>query len=199
MKSLIFSFTLLFSASALASATGDLVNLVRVNSNIYRGGRPTAQGLLQLKNLGVKTDINLQGGDINWSDPAVVAFMSWWEPGETRENIARERAIVSELQMSFEQAPLNSIREVSREDDAAIDRVLEIMNDPARQPVYVHCEHGRDRTGLIIALYRVKYEGWSIADAHAEWAALGHWGVAVYFTGNLDKYFYAKAATLAAP
>ncbi len=44
------------------------------------------------------------------------------------------------------------------------DRVLEalrVMIDPANRPLMVHCKQGADRTGALVALYRVVVQGWS--------------------------------------
>jgi protein tyrosine/serine phosphatase len=40
-------------------------------------------------------------------------------------------------------------------------RLLAIVTDPARQPVFVHCRRGSDRTGTAVAVYRICVEGWS--------------------------------------
>lgn len=191
MKFLLLPFLLL---SSLAFSSTELPNFFEVGDGVYRGGRPSDDGLLQLKNLGVNTVINLQGGDVNWKDPAVAKFMAWWEPGETPENIAREKAIVNELQMQFVAAPLNSISHVSAEEDAEIEDVLRLLCSGQGRPIYIHCEHGQDRTGLVIALYRVRCQGVSPADAYKEWSARGHSGLSQYFTENLDKYFFEKTA-----
>jgi hypothetical protein len=37
---------------------------------------------------------------------------------------------------------------------------------------YVHCTHGKDRTGLVVALWRLT-RGWTIEDAEAEWKRYG--------------------------
>ncbi|MGZ3722924.1 MAG: fused DSP-PTPase phosphatase/NAD kinase-like protein [Bdellovibrionales bacterium] len=194
MKHLIATILLVFGTAAYANS--EIPNFITLSTEIYRGGRPTADGMIALKNLGVKTDLNLQGGDVQWDDPATASFMAWWEPGETPENIAKEKTIAEELQMNFVSIPLNAIATVSAQADADIDRALEILNDPSAQPVFIHCEHGKDRTGLVIALYRVKYQGYSVAAAHDEWRDSGHKGVGAYMTGNLDTYFYEKAAKL---
>lgn len=51
---------------------------------------------------------------------------------------------------------------------------LRIMNDPARQPVLVHCGAGTERTGCVVALYRMFEEGWTLEDAYAEADDKGH-------------------------
>ena len=47
-------------------------------------------------------------------------------------------------------------------------RFLQLVTDPKRTPVLVHCQHGADRTGTMIALYRVAVQGWSKEDAIRE-------------------------------
>ena len=52
-----------------------------------------------------------------------------------------------------------------------IDDILATIADPANRPIYVHCYYGDDRTGMIVALYRVAYENWAPIDAFHEWKA----------------------------
>ena len=194
MNKALTSIILFISSTGSAATAPDLPAFAKVTEAVYRGGRPTEQGLHALKDLGIKTDIDLQGGDLAFSDPYVLEFMRWWEPGETAENIASEKNLVENvLQFNFIPAPLSSLLPVTTEEDSQIDGILNILNDPLAQPVFIHCEHGKDRTGLIIALYQVKFQNKSIADAYAEWAKSGHSGVGAYFTSELDKYYYRKA------
>ena len=44
---------------------------------------------------------------------------------------------------------------------------LKELIDPANQPVLLHCRHGADRTGTVIAAYRMVVENWT-ADAAIE-------------------------------
>ena len=46
-----------------------------------------------------------------------------------------------------------------------VERALAIINDPANQPVFVHCKHGADRTGTVVAIYRITHDGWSSEQA----------------------------------
>jgi len=50
---------------------------------------------------------------------------------------------------------------------------LSAMTDPANQPVFVHCSRGTDRTGVVMAVYRMEVDGWSEAEAEAEMEAFG--------------------------
>ena len=43
-----------------------------------------------------------------------------------------------------------------------------IVNDPASQPVYVHCAGGRHRTGVMTAVYRMTKENWTGDQAFKE-------------------------------
>ncbi len=67
-------------------------------------------------------------------------------------------------------------------------------------PIYVHCEHGKDRTGLVIALYRMRADGWSQEQAAAEMKEMGHTGLLdELFTGHMDlKHVLPQYPNLAA-
>jgi protein-tyrosine phosphatase len=52
--------------------------------------------------------------------------------------------------------------------------ILNLISDPTNQPVFFHCFHGEDRTGVVAALYRVIYQGCTLAQAHAEMMQDGH-------------------------
>ena len=60
-----------------------------------------------------------------------------------------------------------------RPSDAQIRRFLAIVNDPANRPVFVHCRLGRNRAGVMVALYRIVHQGWTPHDAYAEGRRLG--------------------------
>lgn len=49
-----------------------------------------------------------------------------------------------------------------------IAQFLQIVNDPAQQPVYVHCKGGKHRTGVMTAVYRMEHEGWANDQAFRE-------------------------------
>ena len=51
---------------------------------------------------------------------------------------------------------------------AQLAQFLEVVNDPANQPVYVHCVGGRHRTGVMTAVYRMTQDGWASDQAFKE-------------------------------
>lgn len=108
---------------------------------IYRGAKPESVGVKALAALGVKTILDFQ---------------------TDRCDIGKEKKAAAAVGINFYSIPLSSILSP---DDATIDSILETMSDPDYQPVYVHCRHGHDRTGMIVGLYRVLVEGHS-----PEWA-----------------------------
>jgi tyrosine-protein phosphatase SIW14 len=124
-------------------------NFSQVSPGVYRGGRPDEPGIQALVKLGVKTIINLE------DDDGAVATEEGWA----------KAAGINEIH-----EPMNGM-ETPR--DGEVNDILAKIADPADQPVYVHCTKGQDRTGLIIALYRVIDEGWTPKDAHDEMIALG--------------------------
>jgi len=113
-----------------------------VGPGLFRGGQPDAEGIAWLKSLGVKTVINLRHFH-----------------GDT------EGERVAAAGMRYERIPMESSDAPTR---PQVERFLTLINDPALRPVYVHCLHGVDRTGTMMAVYRMEMEGWSNAEASAE-------------------------------
>ncbi len=170
-----------------AEVLAGIPNFHEVTPCLYRGGRPTEQGLKNLRDQkGVKTIIDLQGGDLY----SVWRFYDWVaEPGERPHEIAEERNYALALGMNFESIPLDSVDPISTDEVVSINRILAIMNDSAKQPVYIHCQHGKDRTGLLVALYEVLFMGIKPEVANQEWQDLGHDQKSRHFTFRLDDYF----------
>lgn len=50
---------------------------------------------------------------------------------------------------------------------------FDVVLDRAKQPVFFHCAHGRDRTGTMAAPYRIEIDGWTADEAIAEMQAFG--------------------------
>ena len=81
---------------------------------------------------------------------------------------------------------------LSRVDRDTVDMVIDIMTNPDNQPAYVHCKLGQDRTGVVIAAYRMKVDGWSLPDAEAEMQSFGFNDLWI----NLKKFVREYAESL---
>lgn len=99
------------------------------------------------------------------------------------EHLEEERVWARDNKIDLVYVPLPGLGAPSDDDETVVQRAL---RDPARQPSLVHCEWGKDRTGLAIAIYRVDVQHMPKADARDEWLHYGH--LVVPFSG-MDAYF----------
>ena len=128
------------TSSALARIHID--NFGKVDEEYYRGAQPDGRDYQDLAALGVKTVIDL-----------------------TRDGRDDERTRVESAGMTFFRIPLTTSQ---RPSDAAVKQFLSIVNDADRQPVYVHCQGGQHRTGVMTAVYRMTKYGWTEDQAYSE-------------------------------
>jgi tyrosine-protein phosphatase SIW14 len=124
-------------------------NFACVNPSLYRGAQPTSEGYRRLRELGVKT---------------VISFRS----------AHSSKAEVEACGMTCIEIPLqaNILGSVPPTDEE-VRRFFDIVLDPERQPVFIHCMAGRDRTGTMTALYRIEVDGWSPEEAAEEMRLFG--------------------------
>lgn len=121
-----------------------LGNFARVSAVLYRGAQPNREGFVQLKSMGVKTVINLRD---HHSD----------------------RRILRGLGFKYVHLPC----ETSDPEEPQVLAFLKVVADPANQPVFVHCQHGSDRTGMMVVCYRIVLEGWDKQQALEELPTFG--------------------------
>ncbi len=119
-----------------------LPNFHKVSGALYRGAQPEAEGFAALKELGVKTIVNLR---LVHSD---------------RDEMKAAGLKAGE---DFKYAHIKMEAWDADEDELA--RFLKLVGDPEDCPVFVHCKHGADRTGTAVATYRVVCQGWTKEDA----------------------------------
>ncbi len=132
-------------------------NLHKVSETLYRGDQPTAAGMRALEKLGIRTALNLR------------AFHS-------------DRDEIGNTGLRQEQIFMKAWHP-EREDAV---KFLQLATDPKNAPVFVHCQHGADRTGAMCAVYRLVVQGWSKQEAvremkeggfgfHTSWDNLAGW------------------------
>ena len=137
-------------------------NLHYVAKDLYRSAQPKANGMIELRKMGIETIVNLRSFHSDRDDIGLTGlayehiYMKAWHPEEKE-----------------------------------IIRFLQIVTNPRRTPVLVHCQHGADRTGTMCAIYRIAACGWSKEEALQEMTRGGFgfhgiWENLVEYIINLD-------------
>jgi len=127
---------LLLAASLRAQQLAGVRRFSQVNDHFYRGAQPTAEGLQALFKLGIRTILDLR-------------------PEGGRGATEQRRATV--LGMHYANVPMSGLHAPTTEE---IDQAIAVLQDPKNWPVFVHCQHGVDRTGTVVACYRIKVDSW---------------------------------------
>ncbi len=121
-----------------------LDNFHQITTNLYRGAQPTARGMAELKAMGIKTVVNLR----------------------TLHSDKDELVGVDLKQGRLHMKPWHA-----EEEDVV--RFLRIIADTNNLPVFVHCQRGADRTGMLCAMYRMTMCDWTREEAIREMRAGG--------------------------
>jgi len=130
-------------AAVVQQAPVRIDNFGRISATYYRGAQPEAGDYADLAALGVKTVINLTSDDA----------------------LAEEPGLVAKAGMKYVAIPMTTRVAPTSEQ---LDRFLKIVNDPASQPVFVHCVGGKHRTGVMTAVYRMTQDSWTSEQAFNE-------------------------------
>jgi protein tyrosine phosphatase (PTP) superfamily phosphohydrolase (DUF442 family) len=134
-------------------------NLYRVETDLFRSALPTSTGFQKLTHMGVKSVLDLRGGD--GDKEAAGASLKLFHVPMSAWGLHNDRVL----------------------------QALRIVADPQNRPLLIHCQHGADRTGAIVALYRVVVQGWSKERAIREMNEGGYHHNS--FFRNLDQYVLA--------
>ena len=154
----VISLFIAFSSWAL---TNPADNYSQVTTGIYRGARPSDAGLKALAQSGIKTVVNIDND---------------------AKSITQERKVAAQLGLKFISIPLSGFFAPSDAQTAAVQAKL---NDPSLYPIFLHCKHGEDRTGLMVGLYRVYSQSWSPEDAYEEMIDKGFHKILIF----LNHYY----------
>ncbi|MBN1674889.1 MAG: tyrosine-protein phosphatase [Kiritimatiellae bacterium] len=150
-------------------------NLHGLDKRLYRSAQPTAEGMRQLKRIGIRTIINLR------------SFHS-------------DRAEIGDTGLAYEHLYVKPWHPEEEE----LVRFLQIVTDEARTPALVHCQHGADRTGTLCAVYRMAVCGWTREEALREMTQGGFgfhpfWDNLTAYLRNLDIERIRRRAGITAP
>lgn len=143
MRTLVLVLSLAFFAGCAGPArfSGEapigIKRWAEVDSGLARGSQPNEHGVTALAGRGFRTVVSLRQ-DKN------------------------ERARVTAAGMRYVEIPMKiGPFGAPAPTEAQARAFLEAVKDSAGRPAFVHCHHGRDRTGVMVALYRVEVSGWS--------------------------------------
>ncbi len=146
-----FGFALVFMtlvAGAALADSADLPNLHTVAPGIYRGAAPTVGGLRRLHAMGVRTVIDLRIAP---------------------RTVRKEKAEAERLGLKWINLPMSG----DPPTDAQVDALLGALRTARNSPVYVHCQHGADRTGCMLGIYRETQQGWRFDRTYQEMLRYG--------------------------
>ena len=123
-------------------------NFHQTNERVFRGGQPTPDAWPSLAKAGVKTIIDLRRTD--------------------EHSTTDEAQAVTAAGMKYVNVPMKGVVAPT---DEQIHQVLALLD--SNEPVFVHCHRGSDRTGAVIACYRIAHDGWSSKQALNEAKSFG--------------------------
>ena len=159
-------------------------NAGKVSDMLFRGAQPSAQGLAEMKKLGVTIVVDLRGN---------------------RGPVQRERAEVEALGMRFIDIPVPATPPPT---NAQVAQFLSLFQDQPGQRVFVHCYYGSDRSGVMVAAYRMAQQHWTPDQAASEMNSFGfHYHLYAAMKSYVQKFpanyagepIFASLRTAAAP
>ncbi len=126
----------------------NLPNFAVVAPGIWRGAAPTTEGFKQLKTKGVRTIIDLR---------------------IEKKGQAEEEAATKALGLKRVRIPMGAEAPTEKQ----VKEFLGLLGKSATEPVFVHCQHGADRTGAMVGIWRVTQQGWGFDQTWVEMRKYG--------------------------
>ena len=122
-----------------------ITNFGEVTPHLYRGGLLRGEGIKALKKLGVDIIV------------------------DTHANDTSEERDASALGMKYVAIPWHC----PWPKDEVFAKFLRVLHENKGKKVFVHCRLGDDRTGMMVAAYRMAEEGWTAEEAMKEMKSFG--------------------------
>lgn len=149
-------------------------NFGQMDERFYRGAQPLESDFQALKDLGIKTVIDLR------NDPTTY-----------------EKAAVEALGMHYVNIPMSGWKSPKDKD---LQTFMTLVNDPDTGAFYVHCKAGIHRTGVAGAVYRFQKYNWNYDQAYKEMknynfsSGLVHGALKSYVKDYAKDFWAEKAA-----
>ncbi len=137
---------------------GQLRNLYQVSDSVYRSEQPTKSDFIALQKYGIKSVLNLR-------------------------YLHKDTDLISNSQLKFYHVPMLAFY---MEFNKFMLSMKLIKTSP--KPILVHCQHGSDRTGAVIALYRIVFQNWTKQAAINELKNGGFGHHTIFF--NIPNFIY---------
>lgn len=152
---LVFAFALALAggpddARADEDPLADLDRFMEVSPDLFRGAQPNPIHMAELKRRGIRT---------------LMSFVK-----SPYEDVQQEAAEARRLGLRFFAFPITTMKGPN---DEQINAIFTELLRPSNAPVFIHCRHGKDRTGLIAGLYRVHLQYWTADAAYREMRSMG--------------------------
>ena len=148
-------------------------NFGQMDERFYRGARPNQRDFQALKNLGIKTVIDLT------------------------DNTPEEKGFVEAVGMQYVNIAIPDKKDPS---EAQIQQFLKLVEDPSTGKFYVHCAGGRHRTGVMGAIYRFNTYHWTLDQVYTEmlnfdfYTSNGHGGQKRFVENYAQRFETVNAA-----
>jgi tyrosine-protein phosphatase SIW14 len=158
------SFVLIFVSQVCWSQTDKLQglsNFGQVSNTLFRGAQPSTDGYTPLHNMGVSIIVNFR---------------------DEASEIATEKRQVESAGMKYVGIPWNGHNQPS---NSQVAQFLELVRANPDARIFVHCKAGADRTGVMVAAYRIALEHKAVADAVAE---MHRYHYKWFFLPHLERY-----------
>ena len=123
-------------------------NFGQVTPTLYRGGQPSAEGFEKLAHMGI--DIVIDTG-----------------------RSKRDETLIKNLGMAYISLPWYC----PFPKDGVFERFINVTRENPGKKIFVHCRLGDDRTGMMIAAYRMGQQGWTAKEALQEMHEFGYRGL----------------------
>jgi protein tyrosine phosphatase (PTP) superfamily phosphohydrolase (DUF442 family) len=121
----------------------NIANFAEVTPGLFRGAQPSETALVDLSRAGVKSIIDLR---------------------KSGTGTIKEKALAQRLGMNYFHIPMGYLGPPPHK----VIKFLKLVLNEDNRPVFVHCRQGADRTGTMIAVYRMVVQGWSLNQVYPE-------------------------------